>query len=137
MNRNKKFILIFFLVSFSFGISSVIVFHITGKPELQLLARLMGSAFFMYVYFYTSSMIKKQERMIKDSDGFLQSPFDPSILKLLLLLFVGGWTIYSVMDYFGLNYIDWILVYTVGIVTVPIAFGVLPLWIKDNKWKRK
>lgn len=137
MNRNKKFILIFFLVSFSFGISSVIVFHITGKPELQLLARLMGSAFFMYVYFYTSSMIKKQEKMIKDSDGFLQSPFDPSILKLLLLLFVGGWTIYSVMDYFGLNYVDWILVYTVGIVTVPIAFGVLPLWIKDNKWKRK
>jgi len=137
MTRNKKFILIFFLASFSFGISSVIVFQITGKPELQLLARLMGSAFFMYVYFYTSSMIKKQEKMIKDSDGFLQSPFDPSILKLLLLLFVGGWTIYSVMDYFGLNYIDWILVYTVGIVTVPIAFGVLPLWIKDNKWKRK
>ena len=82
-------------------------------------------------------MIKKQDKMIKDSDGFLQSPFDPSILKLLLLLFVGGWTIYSVMDYFGLNYVDWILVYTVGIVTVPIAFGVLPLWMKDNKWKRK
>lgn len=137
MNRNKKFILIFFLVSFSFGISSVIVFHITGKSELLLATRLMGSAFFTYVYFYTSSMIKKQEKMIKDSDGFLQSPFDPSILKLLLLLFVGGWTIFSVMDYFGLNYIDWILVYTMGIITVPIAFGKLPLWIKDNKWKRK
>jgi len=75
--------------------------------------------------------------MIKDSNGFLEFPFDPSVLKLLLLLFVAGWTTFSVLDYFGLNPIDWIVVYVMGIIIIPIALGLLPLWIKDNKWRRK
>lgn len=137
MIRNKKSVLIFFLISFSLGISCVIVFHVTGNKELLFVTRLIGSAFFMGVYFYTLSLIKKQEKMIKDSNGFLESPFNPSILKLLLLLFVAGWTTFSVLDYFGLNPIDWIVVYVMGIIIIPIAFGLLPLWIKDNKWRRK
>lgn len=115
----------------------MIVFHVTGNKELLFVTRLIGSAFFMGVYFYTLSLIKKQEKMIKDSNGFLESPFNPSILKLLLLLFVAGWTTFSVLDYFGLNPIDWIVVYVMGIIIIPIAFGLLPLWIKDNKWRRK
>ena len=115
----------------------MIVFHMTGKKELLLATRLAGSAFFLYVYFYTVSLIKKQEKMIKDSKGFLEHPFDPFILKLLLLLFVAGWTTFSVLDFFGLNPIDWIVVYVMGIIIIPIALGLLPLWIKDNKWRRK
>jgi len=135
--RNKKSVFIFFLISFSLGISCVIVYHLTGSEELLLATRLIGSAFFLGVYFYTVSLIKKQEKMIKDSNGFLEFPFDPSVLKLLLLLFVAGWTTFSVLDYFGLNPIDWIVVYVMGIIIIPIALGLLPLWIKDNKWRRK
>ncbi|HII35585.1 MAG TPA: hypothetical protein HA319_00575 [Nitrosopumilaceae archaeon] len=137
MIRNKKSVFIFFLISFSLGISCVIVYHLTGSEELLLATRLIGSAFFLGVYFYTVSLIKKQEKMIKDSNGFLEFPFDPSVLKLLLLLFVAGWTTFSVLDYFGLNPIDWIVVYVMGIIIIPIALGLLPLWIKDNKWRRK
>jgi len=135
--RNKKSVFIFFLISFSLGISCVIVYHLTGNEELLLATRLIGSAFFLGVYFYTVSLIKKQEKMIKDSNGFLEFPFDPSVLKLLLLLFVAGWTTFSVLDYFGLNPIDWIVVYVMGIIIIPIALGMLSLWIKDNKWRRK
>jgi len=135
--RNKKSVLVFFMITFLLGISSVIVFHLTGNKELLLYTRLIGSAFFLGVYLYTVSVIKKQEKMIKDSNGFLESPFNPSILKLMLLLFVSGWTTFSVLDYFGLNPVDWIVVFTMGIIIIPIASGLMPLWIKDNKWRRK
>ena len=125
------------MITFLLGISSVIVFHLTGNKELLLYTRLIGSAFFLGVYLYTVSVIKKQEKMIKDSNGFLESPFNPSILKLMLLLFVSGWTTFSVLDYFGLNPVDWIVVFTMGIIIIPIASGLMPLWIKDNKWRRK
>jgi len=125
------------MITFLLGISSVIVFHLTGNKELLLYTRLIGSAFFLGVYLYTVSVIKKQEKMIKDSNGFLESPFNPSILKLMLLLFVTGWTTFSVLDYFGLNPVDWIVVFTMGIIIIPIASGLMPLWIKDNKWRRK
>ena len=137
MIRNKKSVLVFFMITFLLGISSVIVFHLTGNKELLLYTRLIGSAFFLGVYLYTVSVIKKQEKMIKDSNGFLESPFNPSILKLMLLLFVTGWTTFSVLDYFGLNPVDWIVVFTMGIIIIPIASGLMPLWIKDNKWRRK
>jgi len=125
------------MITFLLGISSVIVFHLTGNKELLLYTRLIGAAFFLGVYLYTVSVIKKQEKMIKDSNGFLEFPFDPSVLKLLLLLFVTGWTTFSVLDYFGLNPVDWIVVFTMGIIIIPIASGLMPLWIKDNKWRRK
>ena len=136
LNKTKKQIIIYLVISGFLGLASSLINYFTSNRELLLAARLVGVAFFTYIYFWVSSLIKKQEKMVKESNGFIHVPFNPKILKHFLLMFIVGWTIFAVLDYHGLNFIDWILVYVLGITIFPFASGLIPLRLKDNKWRK-
>ena len=110
--------------------------YFTHNKELLLISRLVGIAFFTYIYFWISSIIKKQQKMVKESNGFIHIPFNPNVLKHFLMMFIIGWTVFSVLDYYDLNFIDWILPFVLGITIFPFASGLIPLRLKDNKWKK-
>lgn len=110
--------------------------YLTHNSEWLLVSRMCGTVFFIFVYFWVSSLIKKQEKMVKESNGFIQIPFNPNVLKHFLVMFIAGWTLFSVLDYYNLNFIDWILPFVLGITIFPFASGLIPLRLKDNKWRK-
>ncbi|HSB56217.1 MAG TPA: hypothetical protein VLD38_00200 [Nitrosopumilaceae archaeon] len=136
MRKEKKILLILLAVSGGLGITNSLVDHFNDNEELLLALRLGGIVFFLGVYFWVRSIIKKQQKMIQESNGFIQSPFDPTVLKHFLLMFIVGWTVFVVADYFAVNPFDWLPIYILGITIFPFASGMIPLRIKDNKWRK-
>ncbi len=136
MRKEKKILLILIAVSGCLGLTNALVSHFIHNEELLLALRLGGVGFFLGIYFWVSSLIKKQQKMIQESNGFIQSPFDPKILKHFLLMFIVGWTVFVVADYFAVNPFDWLPIYILGITIFPFASGLIPFRLKDNKWRK-
>ena len=124
------------VISGCLGVITSLINYFTLNRDLVLASRLVGVAFFTYVFFWISSLIKKQEKMVKESNGFIHIPFDPKILKHFLLMFIVGWTVFVIADYHGLNFVDWFPVYVLGISIFPFTSGLIPFRLKDNKWRK-
>lgn len=120
------------------SLATSLAIKFSNNPELVLSLRLCGTVFFVILYRYVSNMIKKQEDIIKASHGFKQHLFDPNYLKITLLLSIMGWTTFSVLEYVGLNQIDWITTFIVLVIIFPFVTGKIPIRLNDNKnWRRK
>lgn len=137
MRSEKRTVIKIWLVCLALGIASILVQEFLHNDEALLLTRLAGSAFFLGLYVWIRGKIKTQNKMIKESNGFLQQPYDPNILRYTLLLIIIGWSTFSIMDYLHLNLIDWIMPYTLCVVITPISLKLLPLWMRDNKFRDK
>ena len=120
------------------SLATSLAIKFSNSSELVLLLRLLGTAFFIILYRYVSNMIKKQQEIIKASHGFAQQLFDPNYLKITLLLSIIGWTTFAVMEYIGINQIDWLTTFIILVVVFPFITGKIPIRLNDNKnWRRK
>lgn len=137
MKPQHKLVIKFWGIAFGLSIATGFAREFANTPEIVLVTRLLGSAFFLAMYLYVSRAIKKQEEIIKASHGFIQRLFDPFYLKLILQLSTIGWTAFAVLEYFGLNKIDWLTVFMLGITIIPFALGKIPLYIKREKWRHR
>lgn len=138
MKPQVKFVIKIWCVMLGLSLATSLAIKFSNSSELVLLFRLFGTAFFIILYRYVSNMIKKQQEIIKSSHGFAQQLFDPNYLKITLLLSILGWTTFAVMEYIGINQVDWLMTFIVMVIVFPFVTGKIPIRLHDNKnWRRK
>jgi len=135
MNPRYKMIIKVWSLALVISLCTGLATTLTSSSEIAFLARLMGSIFFFGMYIVVSKAVKKNDQMIKASNGFKQNLFDPYILKLTLKLCIIGWTVFAVLEYLSLNKISWITVFMLGVIIFPFTMGLIPLKLRDNKFR--
>ena len=131
-NLNRKQITYFILPPI---ILSVISFLFSSEDVL-FVVRVLAIIYFSVIFWYIRKLIKIQNDLIKQSNGYIRPLFDPNILLLSLGIFIVGSIVYLILWQTGLNVIDWYLVFSIGVMMVPFTLGLIPLRAKDNRWRK-